>query len=448
MRRTLAIGALCCLLAPDVAQANGRTPLTLTLHVRPGNDDHLLLTATWGLAVSTDGGDNWYWICESAIGYGGTWDPDVVFTTTGSIFAHTYNGLQVSRDHCVFDDAATGDDVFISQIALGPDGAVHAAATYAGDPMGMPPEPADYAVHKSTDDGVSFPVSAMPGTGGETWTSLEVAPGPGDGMRVYLTGYRLMGGMRTHLLYTSTDGGASYQPQSVAAFTFDAMSKLQIIAISPDDPDRVLARVTQYNNTLASAIWLSENGGVSWTNAINLTDEATAALFRANGDAVVATAQSGLYVSTNGGASFAPVDSGTVVDFQCLREIAGEVWACTQFYVTGFGVMRSADLANWTGVMGWNDIVGPLDCPAGTIQTDCCVNDELSCAIENAPLWCIVCLQLGRTDCPACPTGAPDAAMEGVVKPPETCCSATEPTSAMLLGFVVFAGLRRRRRPS
>src|SRR6188472_1463879 len=90
------------------ANANGRDPYTSTINFRHGNDQHIIAGMTFGAIVSKDGGATWQWLCERTIGYGGQYDPDYVYATSGAIFATTFDGLKVMRDGCTFNATPPG----------------------------------------------------------------------------------------------------------------------------------------------------------------------------------------------------------------------------------------------------------------------------------------------------------------------------------------------------
>ena len=51
-------------------------------------------------------------MCEAAVGYGGTFDPDYAYSPTGALFATTFNGLNVMRtagDSCTFAATPPGN---------------------------------------------------------------------------------------------------------------------------------------------------------------------------------------------------------------------------------------------------------------------------------------------------------------------------------------------------
>ena len=79
----VALGAL-MLLAGAAARANGRYPLADQLVIDPENPAHIVARATFGLLDSDDGGKNFRWVCETAIGYFGVEDPPIAVTAKGS----------------------------------------------------------------------------------------------------------------------------------------------------------------------------------------------------------------------------------------------------------------------------------------------------------------------------------------------------------------------------
>ena len=112
----------------------------------------------------------------------------------------------------------------------------------------------------------------------------------------------------------------------------------------------------------------------------------------------------------------------------------------------GAGIMKSTDLTTWTTVLRYQDVDGPLECPAGTLQYDQCVAPTLVTTCKSE--WCCLRAQLGITADPtACPVDlVPDYAQPG---DGEGCCQtgvATGPTTAALMTAGLWLLGRRRRR--
>src|SRR5687767_2452764 len=84
------------------AEANGRPPQSVKVVFRPGSTSDILLGVTFGLMITRDDAVTWRWVCESAVGFEGTFDPDYEFATDGSIWATTFDGLRNTRDGCAW----------------------------------------------------------------------------------------------------------------------------------------------------------------------------------------------------------------------------------------------------------------------------------------------------------------------------------------------------------
>ena len=421
------------LAAVTPAAANGRESAAMTINFRQTHETDVIAGLTFGAAISHDSGATWHWYCEDAIGYGGMYDPDYAYSRTGKIFATTFSGLRASSDGCVFAPTVEGTK-FASSDELGPDGALY---------VGMA-DPADSDIYRSTDDGATFGAMTMPGMLNDWWQSIAIAPS--DALRVYLTGYRFVpspvpdaGTVKEFLLFTSTTGGAAWTPMQLGAITASQSSAIEIAGISKTDPLTVYARVTLADGVVGDALYRSSDAGQTWKQILAMHDQLRAFVVRANGDLVAGTPALGTQVSHDRGGTWIPLVNPPHVN--CLVEnAAGEVWACTRNYGTGqvpfdgFGIMKTTDLATWTGVLRFQDILAPVDCPAGTVQKDRC----------ETTTWCTLRSQLGITstviDCPA----AADA-----TAPMKTGCCETSPSSApdaLLLGLGISLLVLRPRR--
>lgn len=438
-RFILAISALLApLLASHDASANGRSPGTSTIHFRRGMEQHVVAGMTFGLVVSRDGGATWRWMCEDAIGYGGTYDPDYVFSSTDALFATTFTGLKVMRDGCTFE--APNGPKFVSRIAEGPDGKLYQATVDTSSPT----NPGDSRIYRSDDDGATWPVSSMPGVTNDWWQSIEVAPS--DGSRVYLAGYRFGpnpgggGNVKSFLLFRSDDAGVSWQALPTAELITMPNSAIEIAGISHTDPDLVFARVKLEDNALADALYRSTDGGATWKRILG-KGSAISFVVRRSGELVAATQAQGAARSTDNGESW--IDLVAPPHINCLAENgAGEVWACTQNYggmqapSDGYGIMKSADLATWQPVLKYQEMAGPVACADGTVQKDTCDRD----------MWCGLCAQLGcesgRAECSPAADTVPD-------DPDQGCCkgSAAPAPGALLLVLGLGVLLLRPRRP-
>lgn len=434
-------GAVLLALAPGVARANGRFPRAVKLLVRPGHPEEMALAVTFGLLVTRDDGAHWHWTCESAVGFMGTFDPDYAITASGTIYATTFGGVTMTRDGCHWSHLPRPlDEAYVPVITVGPDDIVYAAAS----------APDDNRVYRSTDDGVSFVPLGAVGQPADFWTSIEVAPS--DPRRIYLTGFRSMGAAtRQRVMFRSQDGGQTWAELPTTALIGTDISDLQIAAISPTDPERVLVRVTLTGPGLQETIYLTENAGTTaaagptWAKVYEVTDNIPGVVIRADGTALLATPFHGLQRSSDGGRTFAAVPD-VMFEGRCLVERSDRVlFLCANDLPPDSRALTSSTTAaagSWTPRLRFADLTAPIDCPVGTVQKDDC----------EAVVWCGLVPQLGVTsqaiDCPADIDAGIDAA--GALAPKETCCDAgggppAAAASLALLGLMVPAWRRRRR---
>ncbi len=431
----LAGGAVAVMGAGDAA-ANGRSPMSVSVHLRTGSTTDLATWTTWGLLVQRDVGSNglgFRWMCENALKVGGAFDPDLVFRADGTMLATSFEGLLVNRDGCVFEESGLGVK-FVTQVAEGSDGAIYAAVV----------DRLDSKIYKSTDGGKTFPVSAEPGQNNDWWESLEVAPS--DPQRVYLSGYRTENMVKTHLLFRSDDGGQSYAPLPLPQPVASLSSDPEIAAISPTDPDLLYLRITYATgDTLGDRFYRSADAGQTWTQVLEVADSVPGFVARRNGEFLAASVMSGTWRSTDG-VTFEK--QATSLQTQCLTErFDGTLFACAQnFAPDNMSIGSSPDGATWTKVFRFSEAVGPVDCSA----------DSLQCSVCQLTVWCGLREQFGITADPTtCAVAGPDGTTCGGPLPdpePEPddggCCGTGGGPVSLLLGFFVAGALVVRRRPA
>jgi photosystem II stability/assembly factor-like uncharacterized protein len=436
-----------------VAHANGRPPEPTALHFGVNAND-MYLQVTFGMLESHDGGATWRWVCEDAINYSGNYDPDYTVSSTGALFATTFDGLQVRRDGCVFGPTALSNKL-VTSITSNPAGTTLYAAV--GDTTNN-----DHNVYVSTDDGMQWNPSST-GLGGTEvwWSSLEVAPS--NPKVVYLSGYSFpSAGTRTDSFYKSVDAGATWTPIATTPFAMTNNSEIKVASISPDDANFLLAAVTypKSSSMIGVAIWRSVDGGDSWTQVKELDDYVDGIVIRhyagsaadapTKAEVVIGTRASGMWDSTDGGKTFIevaqPPPAGTAIETRCMAEHNGVLWACgNDLPPDDMALGKSTTPASWTTVLRFKDIAGTVQCPGGTKEQDVC----------NLTRWCGLRNQLGivanPTNCTS--AGADGAPMDAVSQDgngthtsPKGCCDAGgEPASAIVLSLFGFAALLRPR---
>jgi uncharacterized protein (TIGR03382 family) len=382
------------------ARANGRLPATSTITFRHGHESDIAVGLTFGLLLSHDGGKTWTWMCEAAVGYGGMYDPSYAYTSSGALFATTFNGLTAMRNGCTFDATAEGRS-FVSASTIGPDGTLYYGAAQAADTQNGLAD--DFKIYKLADAPAATPVAIkLPETGDVNvwWQSIQVAPS--DPQTIYLSGYRYVpqtggGTMREHRMFRTVNGGTSWSALPTTGMTLMANSVIHLAGIWSNDPTHLYARVELVDNTQSDAVYVSTNAGASWTEINRKATTIGAFVVRAAAnlggthDLILGTVALGAEISHDDGQTWVPLAGAPHMG--CLVEnAAGELWACTQNYSVstapsdGAGIMKTTDLATWTKVLRYQELTDAASCGSDTLQQQACV-----------PLWCAVCAQLGCT---------------------------------------------------
>ena len=430
--------ALAFLAMASNALGNGRPPQTVGVFVQSGNDQTVLVSTTFGLLISRDGGTSFQWVCEDAVGYGGVFDPDFAIASDGTIFAATDKALRISRDDGCTWSPATGalGDNWVDDIEIGPAGAIWAitATTAAAND-----------VYRSTDNGLTFDPRNMRNDTA-FWKSIRIAPS--DGQRVYLTGYELVegttdGGLTrpSPLLFRSIDGGDSWTPLDYEGIELADLPLFKLLAVDPDDPGVVFGRSVNANGLQGDILYRSGDAGDTWTEVLRTETSIRAFVLRKNGQVIAGTTNNGasddrVFVSSDGIAPFAKATSQ--LQMACITELStGDLLACGANWEPDFLALgRSSDGNEWTKLVRFSEIQSAYQCPAETIQAEVC----------EAIQWPALCLQFGCER----PVIQPDAGPGPPDRNTGGCCDAgASPASTILL--VVFAGLvlavvlRRRR---
>lgn len=430
-----AVAAVVAVLAMPEAHANGRFPATTNVRFRDGDDQYILLAATFGLLQSSDNGATFYWVCEDAIGYGGTYDPDYAVAADGAVYATTFEGLRVTRDGGCTWSSIGGPlaNKWVGEVEIASDGKVWAATSSGGMPN-------DVYVSQNGSDFVSANLAHATAW----WKTMRIAPTNPD--RVYVTGY-LVSGATTNdagmplpeaLLRRTDDGGDTWVELDVGDFAFPPQPQLFLVGVSPVDADVVFARVLGANGPVGDAIYRSADAGDTWTKVLDMTDTIRAFHIRPDGMTMFAgTVKAGVQKSTDGGLTWnaAPAEP----EMACLGERGdGTMFACgANWDPDFFAVGRSADGAAWDPVLRFSQIVGPLACEPGTVQFDTCA----------ALLWPSLADQFGISAADAGPVN-PDAGPGK--KDPKGCfgCSTSRPDAgwlALIAALGAIAWSRRRR---
>lgn len=347
------------------AEANGRFPAGVEVRIHPQDDQQVLLSTTFGLLLSTDGGTVFRWVCEDALGYGGTYDPDYEIGPDGAIYLTSFEGLRITRDRgCAFTTPAALVGLYASDIEIGADGTVWAVTS--GDTSN--------ALWRSTDNGASFLEMSL-AHAGAWWSSVKVAPS--NVQRMYVSGTIVPAdpdaGIVEHgVLYRSDSAGDAFEPLPTAALSLTVATPLTVLAIWPTDPDVLFVRV-QGGAATGDAIYRSGDGGASFTRVLETQGPLEAFAIRADGSQVIAgMGLNGTRVSTDGGVTFGAL--APQPHLSCLAERSdGVLLGCGANWEPDLMALgRSTDAVAWTVTFRFAEIAEPQPCPAGTAQFDVC----------------------------------------------------------------------------
>lgn len=423
--------ALGLAVAAPAAHANGRPPVTNGVYFQPGDNQSLYIRSTFGLLVSHDAGCSFRWICEQAIGYGGTFDPAYAIAADGTLFATTFNGLRVSRDGGCSFTTATAElpagapgriaDLWVAAIDIAPTGEIWVATS---DNM----KPND--VLSSSDGGVTFG-SRGAGLPALLWKSVAVAPS--DAMHVYVSGYQLVDNPTTQL-FSTRDAGQHWTPADLAGVQLGVMPLVTVAAIDPANPDQLYI-VSSGSSGKGDRLYRSLDGATSFHEVLATTQPITSVVLR-DATTVLVVSGDGTFRSDTGGESFGPATA--TPQLGCLgKRPDGTLVGCAANWEPDFmAIGRSADAAQWEKIFRFVELDGPLACPAGTPGHDIC----------DVQLWPGVQTQFGATG-PTCPS-ATDLPMGDVVAPPRSggCCDAGDGATVGLGLLTMLVAWRLGRR--
>ncbi len=436
-------GTALLVLTGPAARANGRPPLTNGIAFRPGDPQSLYVRSTFGLLISHDDGCSFRWVCEQAIGYGGTFDPKYAVGPDGTLYATTFDGLRLSRDGGCSWVTATEElprtdpgsifDIWIDALEIAPNGDVWVATAESAN---------SNDVFRSRDGGVTFVPRGVASTS-VWWKSVKVAPT--DAQRVYVTGYQVSGPAdpdggqpppTAHFLRSDTSGDA-WTPSDLAGVVFGSTPIVYVAAVDPTNADIVLMTSSGGNAPAGDRLYRSTDGAVTFTEVLATSDTIRDVVF--HGSTVL--------VATLGGGSFQATDGVTFTaianppQLGCLGDRAGTLFGCGANWQPDFkAVTTSTDAATWDKVFRFVELAGPIACPAGTTSATLC-----------DPLWPALRDQFGATGptCGAVPDGATPDAVDPI-KPLDSggCCDTSSGApygAALLAGLALIAGSRRKR---
>lgn len=360
----ISTAATACSLAPT-AFANGRFPAANMLVQRPGDPARLALRATFGVVVSSDGGKNWDWICERAMGFGGSEDPSIYISGSGAILVGTFEGMRRSTDggcHFAHDASWPQNVVDLTARPAEPDRVYAVTSRFSS----------------TTDAGNSF-VSQLfvSNDAGATWSlrstldpslvveSVEVAPS--DPERVYVSALVPDAAHMNGALLESDDDGAHWRAHRVSLGLTE--QGLYVAAVDPKNASRVYLRTSAVD---AGRVFATNDAGKTMGGPLLQEKNALSAFALADeGNTVYAGGFGGVW---SGASKDDHLTKASSTHVQCLTAIGSALWSCNptgEGFVVGKSIDRGAKFAP---VLTLSGMRGPLRC-ASPSDVDSCAAD-------------------------------------------------------------------------
>ena len=369
--RALLLSALASLplllVAPTAAQANGRFPAANQIVVSKTTPSSMVLRTTFGILFSSDSGVTWDWICEKAVGYGGTEDPSMGLTASGTVLAGTFEGLATSLDKgCswAFAPDKLTQNVVVDLVVRPDNPATSLVMTNkfskaddAGDALFQ----SDIFV--ATDDGKTWAPLGPSLDPTVLFETLEVAAS--DPTRVYVSGVRGNGASEQGVVLVSKDTGQTWKEYPVPLDVSTERAPF-ISAVDPKNPERVYVRT---KGSVGSRLLVSDDGAQTWREVLKFTSDMLGFAISDDGTKVWAGGPKDvLHQATAAALTFTQTSP---IAIQCLAASGANLYACSN-EVGGFIVGASKDDgASFAPLLHLYGVRGPLACGPQTSQAKC-----------------------------------------------------------------------------
>jgi len=346
-------------IVPSLSFANGRFPLADQLVVDPQDSSHLVLRTTYGVLSSSDSGSSWRWVCEAAVGFGGTQDPAIGILADGTVLAGIFEGLSVTHDRgCSWAFAAApleGEYVIdVSVHRNEPSRAVAITSTGIGTGYHV-------ILAETADNGVTWTQAGTAISSDIISLTVDVAPSKPD--RVYVSG--VFGKAYEPAIERTNDRGMTW-----TRTVFDAAYAKEtpfIAAVDPTNPDRMYVRLSGAD---ADHLLLSDDGAQTFTEIFGSASDLLGFALSPDGKRVViGTATDGILMASTTDHVFKKISS---VQCRCLTWNSAGIHTCANEFVDGFTVGLSKDEGKTFSKLYKLAEMCPLDCPKNAPATAAC----------------------------------------------------------------------------
>jgi hypothetical protein len=353
-----ALLAVVALGSSATARANGAFPDAENILTPADRPQEILLVTNFGLISSSDGGRTWLWSCEqdgNALGSFYQLTPlprNRLFTVSNQNLGYSDDG---SCGWNIARGAVAGQS--ITDAYLDPVSGTRVLAIGVASQM--------YSLFQSTDAGATFGPALYRAPAGATMNGVEIAQS--DGNIVYLA-------MRTSagapLLARSADAGAHFTVNDLSASLGTGL--LRIIAVDPQDPNRVLMR---FLGTESQSLALTVDGGTSATKPITINGDFNSFARLPSGTILVGgvveySTKPGLFRSHDRGTTFEMVANPPAI--RALSQRDGKLYGAADNFGDGYALGTSTDEGTtWQALMNYADVKAINPCLKAYCQTTC-----------------------------------------------------------------------------
>lgn len=317
--------------ASPPALANGRYPSAGQILVDAADPRRIVIRATYGVLITSDGGERWSWICEEAIGYSGFEDPMMVITGDGSMLAGLSRGLSATHDHgCRWELAQGGltqrNIVDVSIDRADPTSAILlGSSVLAGDEILT-------QVWESKDNGRTWAQAGVDLPSSFIGVTLDSAPS--DPRRLYVSG-RWNGPTFQGALQRSDDRGKTWESFDIPGS--DDRNLPYLGAVDPGDANTVYVRV---DGDGSDVLLVSKDGGATWREVFRAASLVGFALSPDGATIAAGSDLDGLWIAPTTTLEFTQVGR---LGVRCLTWTPQGLFACADELVDRFTAGVSVD---------------------------------------------------------------------------------------------------------
>jgi hypothetical protein len=342
-------------LAAQLASAHGVVPQSVGVSPRPGLTSEALISTTFGGLLTTDDGATFRWLCEEAVGLVSGQKATWVDLPDGTLIAGAFAGLFVSRDRgCSWSPSQAQAASGVSALTVSGTRLYVASGRYG----------VENHVWVSDDAAATFtstPVSSAL----EFYSSVAVARSRPQ--RVYVGAWYF--DPPSAALLASDDNAVTFTRQ-VLTTQLPGTSGFAVLAVSPTNPELLLASATEDRAEPRSWLLRSADGGKTFAVALEVSSPITSAAFADDGVVAWVSIGDTLRRSTDQGLTWQAEASPT--RDACVVTAEGRAWFCGKQELDGFALSRSNQLTTATPWLTWAKVAGVAECPASSATSTTC----------------------------------------------------------------------------